>query len=197
MDKLSTILSTIVAKIKTVNDKIVRRSASSGGTALSMVNTGDMYTWNNKASTSTATTSANGLMSSADKTKMNAIGDVAGAINGSTSIENKSVPGDSTITELGSFTLSKGVWVVKIQVRFNANATGNRTIYVSTTSGGDALSVWNANKVPASPTNYTHVPLITFLRVDGDSATYHITSQQNSGSAITAAVRWGAIRISN
>lgn len=174
-----------------------RNSPASGGTVLSMVNTGDMYTWNNKASTSVASASANGLMSSADKSKLNAVGDIGGAINGSTSIANKSVPGDSTITELGSFALSKGVWVVKIQVRFNANANGNRTIYLSTTSGGDALSVWNANKVPASPTNYTHVPLITFLRVDADSATYHITSQQNSGSAITAAIRWGAIRISD
>ena len=45
-----------------------RQTPASGGTTLSLVNTGDMYTWNNKASTSTATTSANGLMSSTDKT---------------------------------------------------------------------------------------------------------------------------------
>ena len=50
-----------------------RQTPTSGGTTLSLVNTGDMYTWNNKASTNTATTSANGLMSSTDKTKLNGI----------------------------------------------------------------------------------------------------------------------------
>lgn len=141
-----------------------------------------------------ATTSAAGLMSSADKTKMNAIGDVAGAVNGATSIANKSVPGNSDVTNLGSFTLPAGLWIVRVHVRWNSNADGNRTINISLTSGGDALSVWNTMKVPASPTSYTHMSLVTFLEQD-TSKTYYLNAQQNSGKAITAAVRWGAIRI--
>ena len=73
------------------------KSAASGGTDVSLVTTGEKYTWNNKgsyskpsggipdsdiasaatwnakASTTVATTSANGLMSSTDKTKLNGI----------------------------------------------------------------------------------------------------------------------------
>ena len=47
--------------------------AASGGTAVSLVTTGEKYIWNNKASTSVATTSANGLMSSTDKSKLDGI----------------------------------------------------------------------------------------------------------------------------
>jgi len=46
------------------------KAASSGGTAVSLVTTGEKYTWNSKAGTSTATQSANGLMSSTDKTTL-------------------------------------------------------------------------------------------------------------------------------
>lgn len=53
--------------------KGVSNTAAAGGTTLSMVTTGEKYLWNSKASTATATTSANGLMSSSDKTKLNGI----------------------------------------------------------------------------------------------------------------------------
>lgn len=49
------------------------QAAASGGTAVSLVTTGEKYTWNNKASTAVATTSANGLMAASDKTKLNAV----------------------------------------------------------------------------------------------------------------------------
>ena len=49
------------------------KSAVSGGTDVSLVTTGEKYTWNNKASTNVATTTANGLMSKDDKTKLNGI----------------------------------------------------------------------------------------------------------------------------
>lgn len=60
-------------KYKKVSDIFTSESAASGGTTTSLVTTGEKYTWNNKASTSVATTSANGLMSSTDKTKLNGI----------------------------------------------------------------------------------------------------------------------------
>lgn len=58
------------------------KSASSGGTAVSLVTTGEKYNWNNKASTSAATTSANGLMSSSDKAKLDGIASGATANTG-------------------------------------------------------------------------------------------------------------------
>lgn len=49
------------------------KTAAAGGTEVSLVTTGEKYLWNSKASTATATTSAAGLMSSSDKTKLNGI----------------------------------------------------------------------------------------------------------------------------
>lgn len=49
------------------------KSESQSGTDVSLVTTGEKYTWNHKAETSTATQSANGLMSSTDKTKLDGI----------------------------------------------------------------------------------------------------------------------------
>ena len=60
------------------------KSAASGGTDVSLVTTGEKYTWNAKASTATATTSANGLMSASDKTKLNGIATGATAVSSST-----------------------------------------------------------------------------------------------------------------
>ena len=122
-------------------------------------------------------------------------GAVAGSVNGSTSIANKSVAGDSSIVNLGSFTLPYGTWLVKIHVRFANNGNGNRTVILSDAPDGDALSVWNVNKVPASPTSYTHVSLITFLRPNYPETTYYVNVQQNSGSNINAVTRWGALKI--
>lgn len=144
---------------------------------------------------SNATTSDAGLMSAVDKTKLNELGNLQGAVNGATTIEAKSVPGNSDVTNLGSFTLPEGLWIVRVHVRWGTNGSGNRSINISTSSGGDALSVWNTMKVPASPTSYTHVSLVTFLRPANPPTTYYVNAQQNSGSNVTATTRWGAVKI--
>lgn len=61
--------------VLTLNNTVSYKSkaAASGGTDVSLVTTGEKYTWNNKADTTTATTSANGLMSSTDKTKLDGL----------------------------------------------------------------------------------------------------------------------------
>ncbi len=58
-------------------------AAASGGTALSLVTTGEKYNWNSKPGTAVATTTTNGLMSSTDKTKLNGL---PNKINISTSV---------------------------------------------------------------------------------------------------------------
>ena len=80
------------------------KSAASGGTAVSLVTTGEKYTWNNKASTSTATQSANGLMSSTDKTKLDGIASGATANTGTiTGIKmNGASKGTSGVVDLGT-----------------------------------------------------------------------------------------------
>lgn len=80
------------------------KTAASGGTAVSLVTTGEKYTWNNKASTSAATTSTAGLMSAADKTKLNGIATGAtaniGTITGITM--NGASKGTSGVVDLGT-----------------------------------------------------------------------------------------------
>lgn len=59
------------------------KTAASGGTAVSLVTTGEKYTWNQKASTSVATSSANGLMPSTDKAKLDSLTITNGIIDAS------------------------------------------------------------------------------------------------------------------
>lgn len=130
----------------------------------------------------------------AEKDKLAGIGTILGAVNGSTSIANKSVAGDDSTVNLGSFTVPPGVWIVKVLLRWNNNSTGNRMVWISDSASGDAYSVWNQMKVPASPTGYTYVELVTFLQPT-ESKTFYVNAGQNSGKALTVATRWGAIRV--
>ena len=129
-----------------------------------------------------------------EKDKLAGIGTILGAVNGSTSIANKSVAGDDSTVNLGSFTVPPGVWIVKVFLRWNNNSTGNRMVWISDSASGDAYSVWNQIKVPASPTGYTYVELVTFLQPTA-SKTFYVNAGQNSGKALTVATRWGAIRV--
>ena len=66
----------LAGKFTDNNTTYESKEAVSGGTAVSLVTTGEKYTWNNKANTSVATTSANGLMSSTDKTRVDSMWNV-------------------------------------------------------------------------------------------------------------------------
>ena len=80
------------------------KSAVSGGTDVSLVTTGEKYTWNSKADTDTATTSTDGLMSATDKTKLDGIAEGAtanvGTITGITM--NGGSMGTSGVVDLGT-----------------------------------------------------------------------------------------------
>lgn len=58
--------------INAIDTTYESKSAVSGGTEVSLVTTGEKYAWNAKASTAVATKDANGLMSAADKTALDA-----------------------------------------------------------------------------------------------------------------------------
>ena len=54
----------------TITNANESKTAAENGTDISLVTTGEKYIWNNKADTTTATTSNAGLMSSSDKSKL-------------------------------------------------------------------------------------------------------------------------------
>lgn len=126
---------------------------------------------------------------------IDAIGTIAGAVNGSTTIGNVSVPANAW-TNLGSFELGKGVWIVKVTLRWNqkTNATGYRTVAISTSPNEEGLSVWNNAKELASTTGYTYVHLVTFLNPTS-TTTYYVNAYNSDTSAHTCATRWGAVCI--
>lgn len=131
-----------------------------------------------------------------DQEKLDGIGTIAGAINGSTTISNVSVPAGQW-TELGSFELPSGTWIVKVTLRWASknNATGYRTLAISTSPNEDGLSVWNNSKEAPATTGYTYVHLITFLKPASSLTTYYVNAYNSDSSAHTCAVRWGAIKI--
>lgn len=59
------VLNNIVAGTKTYTLTSTRGTAASGGTTLSLVNTGDMYTWNNKQSALTTSSVSSGTINQA------------------------------------------------------------------------------------------------------------------------------------
>lgn len=158
----------------------------SNGTTSSVIDSDTTY--------SNATTSTAGLMSAADKTKFDNWGDVVGALSGSTAIANKSVPSDGNWINLGSFSVPAGTWFIKVLVRFASNATGVRTINISTSSASAADVVWNTAKQQAAATGYTYVHLETFLS-PSSTTTYYVNADQTGSAALTAATRYGGIRI--
>lgn len=60
----------LAGKFTDNNTTYESKAAANGGTAVSLVTTGEKYTWNNKASTAVATKTANGLMSATDKSNL-------------------------------------------------------------------------------------------------------------------------------
>ena len=110
---------------KFTGDKIVAngiemtaKQAASGGTDLTLVTTGEKYTWNSKASTDVATQSANGLMSSTDKTKLDGIAISKGKTTLATG--NTSITVSNAYTILG-YTATQGDEEVLVDFEYTSS----------------------------------------------------------------------------
>lgn len=100
----------------------------------------------------------------------------------------------ATWTPLGSVTLDAGVWVVVFSAQFGANATGRRSINLSTTSGSTSLNAQAALQLQAANGGYTVVSRANLLDVSATS-TYYLNAYQNSGSTLTTTSDIRAARI--
>lgn len=99
-----------------------------------------------------------------------------------------------TWTKLGSVTLDAGVWVVVFSAQFGSNATGRRSINLSTTSGSTSLNVQAALQLQAANGGYTVVSRANILDVS-TTTTYYLNGYQNSGSTLTTTSDIRAARI--
>ena len=139
-------------------------------------------TWNAKASTATATTSANGLMSSSDKTKLNGI--ATGAEVNQNAFANVVVGSTTIAADAKQDTLT---FVAGSNVTITPDATNDKitiaatdTVYTHPTSGATAGSYGNSsNQTPGYGSTF-NVPYITV------NAQGHITAISNKTVKIPA-----------
>lgn len=95
----------------------------------------------------------------------------------------------------GSFTLTKGEYLVTLTGRWSANASGYRQLWVSDTSTGSALNWGSIVSVPAVNGAITGVQVTVLLQVTAASTTFYAVAQQNSGSSLTLNVRKAVVKI--
>lgn len=98
----------------------------------------------------------------------------------------KSVPNDA-ITNLGSFTLTKGLYLVYLTAAFANNTTGYRQIHLASNATGSSLSRYHSFIFAPCPAPGTG-KLSCLLHVTASSATYYINAYQNSGSALNVSL---------
>ena len=130
------------------------KTASSGGTDVSLVTTGEKYTWNSKASTSVATTSANGLMSKSDKSKLDGIASGATANVGTiTGIKmNGSSKGTSGVVDLGTVITAHQDISGKLDKTTAASTYATKTEVSSKVEGdGTITKIVKVTALPSSP----------------------------------------------
>lgn len=121
-----------------------------------------------------ATTSTAGLMSAADKTKLDAIGSVLAGTALTTTVAN-----GTTTTAVSKLTIpTSGMWIVQGRLGFNSNTTGYRGIGLSTSQTGGTQV-----RVPAVTTNSaTKLNTVSFSTGGTD---IYLVAEQTSGANLT------------
>lgn len=102
----------------------------------------------------------------------------------------------SGMTNLTSFKLTPGLWIVCCVARFASNSTGYRTALISTTSTG-TTAIDNTANVGCAAANgiITRLPLVTAINV-ASSTTYYLNARQNSGSSLASYGYVYAVKVS-
>ena len=94
----------------------------------------------------------------------------------------------ATDTNIASFSLTKGQWLIIATVDWTSNATGQRRIWLSATSGGGQLGISSTNFVAPSPDSNTRQQL-PYLYIASADTTLYLVGRQTSGSSLTARPR--------
>lgn len=122
--------------------------------------------------------------------KLNA---VTGAGAG-TQIADKSLASGTDWTNIGSFSLAKGTWLVMCNVSFASNATGRRQVNLSATSAGNQIGLPFRDNRAAVNGQATDCKMIGILSPTA-TTTYYVNGVQNSGSALTVSTRYQLVRL--
>lgn len=97
-------------------------------------------------------------------------------------------------TNLGSFTLEAGTWIVFIHVYFSANTNGRRAVWLATSATGSNMEGQTLdNRAPVNGAGTTCKIQAVFT--PAVSTTYYLNCYQNSGSTLTASTRYTLIKL--
>ena len=135
----------------------------------------------------TATNSAKGLMSAADKTKLDAVGisinkDISTAV---------SVP-TGTWKSIGSIDIAAGKWVLIYTAQFGSNATGRRVALLNTTADVQSAAYLRASGFSSNAVNGGSTYLgRSMLHTATSDETMHLNVWHNAGASLNV---WGNIR---
>lgn len=88
-----------------------------------------------------------------------------------------------TRTSLGTFTLTKGTWIIVASASFASNSTGYRYLGISDTATGNQLSRFHSVSCAAASGIATHI-IFTTIHGVSDTTTLHLTVHQTSGSTL-------------
>ena len=102
----------------------------------------------------------------------------------------------SPFTDLGSFTLSKGTWLIIATINFASNSSGYRAGIISSTSGASSANYTSTVMCGAAPSDVTRMQIVSILQPSSDT-TYYVEAKQNSGSTLSCAARVMYIKLSN
>lgn len=115
--------------------------------------------------------------------------------NSSTGLASTSIA-QNTNTNGGSFTLSKGRYIVTVTARWNANATGSRQVWLATTSTGGAMTYNDVSSIQAANGAVTSQQFTSLIKVTA-STTYYIVLYHTSTAAVTCTTRYSIMKLSN
>ena len=114
---------------------------------------------------------------------------------GTSDASSKSVATNTNVN-LGSISLTPGLWLIVVTARWSSNANGARQLWLSTTSTGDAKDY--ASMVSQRPVSgaITMMQLVVFASVSSNT-TYYIVGKQTVGSStsLTIDVRHSTARL--
>lgn len=98
---------------------------------------------------------------------------------------------------VGSISFPAGTWLLIVNVQFQTNANGIREIFLSTNNASDTTGLVNLvgdDTRAAVSGRTTYCRIVTVLSVT-TTTTYYIKAHQNSGSTLSIAPRFSAVKL--
>lgn len=135
-----------------------------------------------KIPSSLATVSVSGLMSAADKVKLDSVVNKGYTVVNGTAVSMA----NNTQKNLAQYTFTKtGIYLVHYSIAYQAvNTTGNRVLLVSSSSTGSSISDAAVINSPPSPAGYTFVNLMRIESISSANTTRYLNAKQTSGAAM-------------